>query len=57
MIVDEEDLFGELETHTAGNASSQRLISERAADLREDDEFLEEDEFEGLNGDHSRISI
>lgn len=57
MIVDEEDLFGELETHTAGNASSQRPISERAADLREDDEFLEEDEFEGLNGDHSRISI
>lgn len=53
---EEEDLFGDLEVLTTGKVS---VAETPASDLKliDVDEFIEEDEFEGLEGNYSRVSI
>ena len=55
---EEEDLFGDLEVLTAGKVSVDQTLKLKSDKLvRDDDDFVEEDEFEGLEGNYSRVSI
>jgi len=50
-------LFGDLEVHTANNVSAAQMSLQKAEQEEGDEDFVEEDEFEGLAGDYSRVSV
>lgn len=50
-------MFGDLEVHTASNVSAAQMSLQKAEQEGGDEDFVEEDEFEGLAGDYSRVSV